>query len=341
MIPPHVLLVDSDEHSSVHLLEVLHKQGFPGATRVAGGLEVPQTASRMQPDLVLFNHHFDRPDDLLGCCAVRLAAPDAVIVALAAAGPTVRQVRHWATETRYVDAVLEKPLPEGQLRARLEELACGSQAARALRLKTQRIANLLPDGALAALEGDAAGQEEMFEAAVLFSDVRRSSEMITRTAPREYFGLLNASLSAQAALVRSWRGAVVKYTGDGMMAVFRGMGRSHLALRCAQELAAAAPQQALPFGIGVAEGLVLSGLVGASSDPSQRSQYDVIGATVHLAARLCGMAGAGEVVATRAAASASRLALPGARQHPALAVRGFPAPIECVAFQAQTAPSPA
>lgn len=327
-----VLLIDSDDDSASWLLDQLHAQGLHGVTHAAPGLGLPPLVARERPDAVLFNHHFDRPDDLLACYGVRVAAPAAPIVAVAAAGPTVRALRTWADETGCLDAVLEKPLAPGALPARLLELSAAAQARHALENRARRLTNLVPEGALAVVEGEQGAEEELFEAAVLFTDVRRSSDLITRTAARDYFRTLDRLLSAQAAQVRRFRGAVVKYTGDGLMAVFRGMGRSHLALRCAAELARDPVQRLHPYGVGVADGLVLAGLVGASGDLGSRSQYDVIGATVHLAARLCALAGQGEVVATRSAHAAARLDWPRLRHESAVPVRGFPAPVDCVVF---------
>ncbi|RYY90864.1 MAG: adenylate/guanylate cyclase domain-containing protein [Comamonadaceae bacterium] len=327
-----VFLIDSDDDSAAWLLDQLRQQGFGDVTRLAPGPDLPDLAGRARPDLILLNHHFDRPGDLVACAGARRAAPEAVVVALAAAGPTLRQLRQWAGTHGGIDAVLEKPLAEGALRARLLELATNAQATQALQARAQRLARLVPEGAMDAIEGRDGGGEDMFAAAVLFTDVRRSSDLITRVAPRDYFRLLDCLLSAQAEQVRRFHGAVVKYTGDGLMAVFRGMARSHLALRCAAELAADPSQRLQPYGVGVAEGLVLAGLVGASGDPARRSQYDVVGATVHLAARLCAMAGPAEVVATRAAHAASRLHWPQLRVEEGVAVRGFPLAIDCVVF---------
>jgi adenylate cyclase len=166
-------------------------------------------------------------------------------------------------------------------------------------------------------------QEELFEAAILFTDMRGSAELITSTGTREFFRLLNASLSAQSDLVRKHGGEVLKYTGDGLMAVFRGDDRARGALHCACELADPALSADTPFGIGVAEGRVLAGIVGNAPD--------VIGATVHLAARLCSMAEAGEVVATQRVANASGLSLP-MRDIGPLRVRGFASAIDCVSI---------
>ncbi|WP_427914555.1 adenylate/guanylate cyclase domain-containing protein [Ramlibacter sp. MMS24-I3-19] len=184
----------------------------------------------------------------------------------------------------------------------------------------------------AACPPDAGGGEDLFEAAVLFTDMRGSSDLVTRTTPREYFRLLNTSLSAQAECVRGFEGDVIKYTGDGLMAVFRGMGRSSLALRCALALARTCEREpGLPFGIGVADGPVLAGFVGPET-PGER-HYDVVGATVHLAARLCAMAGAGEVMTTTSTHDTAQLPAAALRPMGPVAVPGFPEAIECVAFE--------
>lgn len=324
----NVLVIDSDDYSASVLLDDLQRHGFGSVARVRHGLEVPRAMGQLQPQVVLFNHHFDRPDELLSCCTAKLTNPGAAVVALAAAGPALKAVRRWAGETSYIDAVVEKPLAgDHQLFTTLADLGRARDATQALESRAQRLASLLPDGALTAVDG----QEEAFEAAVLFTDIRRSSDLITRVPPREFFQLLNRALCAQARLIDAFDGQVIKYTGDGLMAVFRGRGRAYLAVRCALELAASEAQAVLPFGIGVADGLVLAGLVGATAEGGpQRQQYDVIGATVHLSSRLCSLAGAGQVMATRTVYASSRQQSPWMRTMGGLTVRGFPSPIDCV-----------
>ena len=327
-----VLIIDSDAFLGQALADQLRTNGFPHATCVASGLAVPGAACRLQPDVVLFNHYFDRPDDLLSCCSAKLAAPGSVIVALASVGPAARFVRQWNEENACLHSVLEKPLSDGQLAAVLRGLVSRVRAAKALESRTTKLANLLPQGAMTALEIDAAGQGELLEAAMLFTDIRRSSEMATRFAPREFFDLLNRTLSEQSAKVREFDGAVVKYTGDGLMALFRGMGRSYLALRCGIALAEMGNHTALPFGVGVAEGLVLAGFVGDAQSEGHLRQYDVLGATVHLSARLCSLAEAGQVVTTQQLLSTSRMRARFRALGP-LQVRGFATPIDCVSMQ--------
>jgi class 3 adenylate cyclase len=329
-MPASVLLIDSDEHAALHLTAELRNQGFAPVERVNGGLAVKAALSRLVPDVIVFGYHFDRPDELLACEIAKAAAPGARVLALATIGPAVRFLRQWRNENGGIDAIVERPLTEGQLGLAVRDLARAVQLERELQQRTRKLAALVPEGALGWVDAsDVEG--EVFEAVVLFTDMRRSSELITRTGPREYFALLNRSLSEQSRIARAHHGQVVKYTGDGMMALFRGMGRSHLALRAAQALAEPALHEAVGFGIGVASGLVLAGLVGDSQADGQRQQYDVVGATVHLAARLCGQADAAEVVLPRALLQSSRLPLRAQDRGP-VQVRGFGEPIDCVAL---------
>ena len=151
-------------------------------------------------------------------------------------------------------------------------------------------------------------------------------------APRVYFQMLNDLLSAQAKLIKQHEGQVIKYTGDGVMAIFKGMGSSYLAIRCALALAKAGHIIKCSYGVGVAEGLVLAGLIGDSKSNGQRLQYDVIGATVHLAARLCGLASAGEVITTKKLIASAKFKENVARDIEGLSIKGFADKIDIVAL---------
>jgi adenylate cyclase len=174
-------------------------------------------------------------------------------------------------------------------------------------------------------------EQELFDAAVLFTDLRRSAELVTSTSPQEFFRILNTSLSEQSKVVRDCGGRVLKFMGDGVMAVFRGAERARQALHCARELAGPHLHREVAFGIGVAEGRVVGGMVGDAHHEGHLRQYDVIGATVHLAARLCAQAEPGEVLATRRIAQASGLLLP-LRDVGPVEVRGFASAIDCVSL---------
>ena len=82
---------------------------------------------------------------------------------------------------------------------------------------------------------------------------------------------------------------------------------------------------------------MLAGLIGDSNQAGQRSQYDVEGATVHLASRLCSLANAGVVVATTGINVAARVTTPIPKSVSGVPVRGFDKPIDCVVFSSSAA----
>lgn len=327
-----ILLFDSDNYTSTVLMDELARRGFGAARSVANAFDLPFVLEELQPDVIVFNYHFEHPDSLVVCSTIKLMAPQASIIAIVSPGPALKAVRSWAKQTSSIDMIIEKPLSDDRFFMALQDLLRVKESTRALEERAKRLSSLVPEGALSAAEADWTGEAEMFEAAVLFTDIRGSSQAIRRMPPRDFFKLLNALLSEHSKLVRQFEGSVVKYTGDGVLAVFRGMGRSYLALRCALALARSGGNAELPFGVGVAEGLVLAGLIGDSNRDGQRRQYDVIGATVHLAARLCSMAGAAEVVTTRSTNAVAKLSVPPPRDIGRVSIKGFGDEYDCIAF---------
>lgn len=331
-----LLLLDSQDYSSALLREELQRRGFNRVLHCGPTGDVRGVIDGFEPDVVIFNYHYDNQQGLDACAEVRRIAPAVPVVAIASAGPAMRLVSAWARETRQIDVVIEKPLSDERFFVVISDLAAARQSVRQQQAHLARLSNLVPEAALEAISQKQPGEAEMFEAAVLFTDIRRSTQMIATLRPEEYFAALNRSLSAQTRVLEAGRGSVVKYTGDGLLAVFRGLGRTQLALRSALALAGDESQKTLPYGIGLAHGLILAGFVGDAQQAGRRSQYDVIGATVHLAARLCSLASPAEVITTRSLQNAVRAELPAARPFGPVAIRGFEQSIECVAFRAPT-----
>lgn len=328
-----LVLVDSDDYTASILADDLARRGIAGIIRAHNPLDLPDLLGQSDPEAVIFNYHSDRPESLAACSTIKMLAPKAAIVAIASPGPAMKALRAWSRQTGCIDVIVEKPLSDERFFLVLDDLLKARVAARRIESRASRLERLVPAPALTAIEQEDAHEAELFEAAVLFTDIRGSSQLIREQPVREFFRNLNEVLSAQAAEIGRHEGAVVKYTGDGLLAVFRGMGRSYLALRCALDLVQDHGGYPLPFGVGVAEGLVMAGLIGDSRRSGQRQQYDVIGATVHLAARLCSMAAAGEVIATRSVNGVARLQSPPVRDIGKVSLRGFSAGVDCVAFQ--------
>ena len=336
-----LLLIDPDHYTAGLLAETLHEMGYAGLTIVHNALDASAALGTQRYGAVLLNFQSHQRDMLACCATARLSDPHLPVIVIAAPGPGLAEVRQWQNHTRSIDAIVEKPLRHSRLEQTLGTLVSARQA----RDRSNRLARLLPAEAVQA--ADAAESVSMIEQAVLFTDLRRSTNLAVALGPLLLFERVNAALSAQAQVVRRCGGTVIKFTGDGLMATFRGSGKNHLALRCAlalQPLSGIPPlsgapplsgtpplfgtPSALPFGIGLAAGLTITGFIG---EPEQR-HYDVIGATVHLAARLCALAGPGEVITTRQTNRSSGISQVRCKNMGPVAVRGFDAPIDCVSF---------
>jgi class 3 adenylate cyclase len=119
---------------------------------------------------------------------------------------------------------------------------------------------------------------------VLFTDIVGSTQLATRLGDRDWHDLLDRHDAMVRHELRRFRGREVKTTGDGMLATFDSPAR-------AMRAAAAVCVGARPLGIEVRAGLH-TGEVELRGD-------DVSGVAVHLAQRVSGLAGAGEVLVSR------------------------------------------
>jgi class 3 adenylate cyclase len=118
-------------------------------------------------------------------------------------------------------------------------------------------------------------------AAVLFTDIVGSTTQAASLGDQRWRAVLENHHTVARAVVEQHRGRLVKTTGDGTLALFDGPGR---AIQCAFGLLATLRA----LGIEVRAGLH-TGEVELLGD-------DIGGINVHVAARVCERAGAGEVV---------------------------------------------
>lgn len=151
---------------------------------------------------------------------------------------------------------------------------------------------------------------ELRQAAVLFCDIRGFTEMTDGMDPAEVIELLNGHMIAMTRVIHDHGGVVDKFVGDLVMGVF-GVpagkeGDLERALACGlamqeeRERLNGDGTRAIETGIGIAWGEVVAGLMGSR----ERMNYTVLGERVNLAARLCGAAGAGEVLVDGSTAEA-------------------------------------
>lgn len=156
-------------------------------------------------------------------------------------------------------------------------------------------------------QAELGGQRE--EVAVLFADVRGFTQFAEAHEPEEVMRVVNAYLSAMTDALNQHGGLLDKYTGDGLMALFRLGSTGHaglieavraaVAMRDAvlrlSEDRAAGGDKSLRVGISLHVGEAVLGLVG---NPTRQINYTALGHTVVVAARLQAVAGGGEVVIT-------------------------------------------
>ena len=244
-----------------------------------------------------------------------------------------REVLQWAIEAG-ADDFIQKPLHAMVLRRRLgnlleksaylKQLESMSQSLRRyISPRTQEMARLY-----ATTRTPPAPSRQ--EACILFSDARGFTEMSQELEPESVFEILSRHLAAQVELVYRHGGYIDKYSGDGIMAVFDGEGMARKCCGCAldildrsRELADLQGPAAIRMGIGIHQGFAMIGNLGSS----EHLDYTMIGKTVNLAARLCGLASQSIVVSQAvrdAVAGAAEFSFESER--PA-AIRGFRDPV--------------
>lgn len=140
------------------------------------------------------------------------------------------------------------------------------------------------------------------EITVLFADLRGFTSYSERFPPDEVVEMLNRYFGIAVPLVIQHGGTVTSFIGDAMMALFNApvsqvdhvllAATAGLAVQSAVEEEAARHSGWPRFRVGISSGPALVGNIGSP----QRRTYTAIGDTVNVAARLEGLAEAGEVV---------------------------------------------
>lgn len=165
---------------------------------------------------------------------------------------------------------------------------------------------------------------------MFFSDIRGFTLMSERRPPEEAVKILNSCLSLQANKVKQFRGDIDKYVGDCVVALFSGEESALSAIRCAIEIqkaldghnAANAVEQPVRVGIGIVTGEVILGSIGSED----RRDFTAVGSNVNLCARLCSMAGPGEILLAESSYLPVQDLVAAERLEP-LNLKGFTKPI--------------
>ncbi|MDB4948399.1 MAG: cyaB [Gemmatimonadetes bacterium] len=187
------------------------------------------------------------------------------------------------------------------------------------------------------------------EVTILYADIRGFTTLTEGMEPQEVIAIVNGFLERAGAAVSGEGGLVDKYLGDQIMALFGApMARGEDAVRAARaalriqaavaELSAQRAARGEPefrVGIGINTGTAVAGFVGSP----ERLNYTVLGESVNVAARLCSVAAADEILISEATrrrlGDAFRLAHGGTRQ-----LKGLSVPVEVFCVESLRDPEP-
>lgn len=119
-------------------------------------------------------------------------------------------MRAWAKQTKSIDVVIEKPLTDNRFFTTLQELLSVKETSRELTIKAEPLPNLVPEGAMSVIESTHNNEAEIFEEAVLFTDIRGSSQRI-----RDYRRMTSLSCSIACSANRPSRATCLRAPWSG------------------------------------------------------------------------------------------------------------------------------
>jgi class 3 adenylate cyclase len=369
--PAHILVVDDIAKNTKLLADLLSAKGYRTTTAASGEAALAALAVQA-PDLVLLDVMMPGLSGYDVCRRVRADArhallPVVLVTALDAAAERVQGLDAGA------DDFISKPIQQAELLARVRSLLRikalhdevqrqKAELAEWNRTLEQRVADAAaqleqvgrlkrffsPALAEAIVAGGAADplQSHRREITVVFLDLRGFTAFTETADPEEVMGVLREYHAAMGRLVQAHEGTLERFAGDGMMIFFNDpqpipdpaprAARMALAMQQAmQALCAGWARRGheLRMGIGIAQGFATIGGIGFEG----RIDYGAIGNVTNLAARLCGEAAGGEILASQRVvgaieACADLCAEPAGQ----LALKGFQRPVPAFRVLAAT-----
>ncbi len=126
---------------------------------------------------------------------------------------------------------------------------------------------------------------------LVFTDVRGFTSYTERRNPEQVVDVLNRLLEKQSEIIQSNGGDIDKFVGDEIVAVFSGNDAPRRACAAAHHIVRLCTESSNEFdgltvGVGIATGSVIHGMIGSV----RRADFTVIGDSVNVASRLCGIA---------------------------------------------------
>ncbi|HET6367324.1 MAG TPA: response regulator [Pseudomonadales bacterium] len=325
-----ILVVDDTPLNVKLLADLLRVKGFT-VTTAASGPEALDRIATERPDLVLLDVMMPEMSGYEVCTRLRAnpetaRLPVVMVTSLDAVHERVKGIEVGA------DDFLSKPVNQPELLARVRSLLRIKELDDALaglnRELEQRVTEQVtqlerlgrlkrffsPALAEAILAGGADDplKTHRREIAVVFLDLRGFTAFAETAEPEEVMGVLREYHAEMGRLILEHEGTLERFTGDGMMVFFNDpvlvpdaaarAVRMAVAMRTrVSELMGKWRKQGfeLDLGVGIAQGYATIGAIGFEG----RLDYGAIGTVTNLAARLCGEAKPGQILASRRVAA--------------------------------------
>ena len=360
MTEPVTILAVDDQPANLRLLDaVLSPRGYR-VVRATSGEQALELLPSSGADLVLLDIVMPGIDGYEVCRRIRSASETAYlpVVMITASG---HQEKTRAIEAG-ADDFVSKPFDQSELLARVASLArikryhdtITRQAAelaewnaelearvntqleelqrmnRLRRFLSPQVADLVINSGDESVLGS-----HRREIVVVFCDLRGFTAFAESSEPEEVMGVLGEYHAALGELIFRYEGTLERFTGDGLMVFFNDPIPLEDPTQRAVEMALVMRDRVaglvegwsrlghdLGFGVGIAQGFATLGRIGYEG----RFDYAAIGTVTNLAARLCGEAGAGQVLVSQRVFSAVEAVAAG-EPVGALELKGFSRPI--------------
>jgi class 3 adenylate cyclase len=325
-----ILVVDDTPLNVKLLADLLRVKGFEVST-AASGQEALDRITAERPDLVLLDVMMPEMSGYEVCTRLRAnpetaRLPVVMVTSLDAVPERVKGIEAGA------DDFLSKPVNQPELLARVRSLLRIKELDDALtglnRELEQRVTEQVtqldrlgrlkrffsPALAEAILAGGADDplKTHRREIAVVFLDLRGFTAFAETAEPEEVMGVLREYHAEMGRLILEHEGTLERFTGDGMMVFFNDPVPVPDAAARAVRMALAMRERVsemigkwrkqgfeLDLGVGIAQGYATIGAIGFEG----RMDYGAIGTVTNLAARLCGEAKPGQILASRRVAA--------------------------------------
>jgi class 3 adenylate cyclase len=331
--PAKILVVDDTVRNVKLLADLLSVKGYSVMT-AASGREAMALIDAEPPDLILLDVVMPEMSGYEVCAAIRAnpATRMLPVIMITALDPSVERVKGIDAGA---DDFLSKPINQPELLARVksllrikelhdmvrtqatqlaewnqtlaqrvqEQVAQLERLGRLKRFFSPQLADLIVSG-----DADDPLKTHRRELTVVFLDLRGFTAFAESAEPEEVMSVLHEYHAEMGKLINDYEGTLEHFAGDGMMIFFNDpvpvanpaerAVRMTLAMRERVKTLTAKWRKfghELDFGVGIAQGYATIGAIGYEG----RWEYGAIGSVPNLAARLCGEAKPGEILASQ------------------------------------------